>query len=231
MVEYLRVFRHVGFFSPLAMRGFEMKTDVQLKNDVIEELKWEPTISSTNINVVTNNGVVTLSGTVPHYAEKAAAEQAAQRVEGVKAIAEELEVHTVAIHKDSEIAQAVVTSLEWHVWVPKHVQATVENGCVQWEYQHTSTRSGASHLSGAIGVSNNITLAPSAQPTAIKDAIEKALMRDAEIDAENIDVSADGGKVTLTGTVTSFNEREEAETAVWRAPGVTSVENNLAVSL
>ena len=88
-----------------------------------------------------------------------------------------------------------------------------------------------SYLSGVKGVSNNITLTPSAQPTAIKVAIEKALKRDAEIDAENIDVSADGGKVTLAGTVGSFNEREEAETTAWRAPGVTSVENKLAVSL
>jgi osmotically-inducible protein OsmY len=86
-------------------------------------------------------------------------------------------------------------------------------------------------LAGVKGVSNNITLTPSAQPTAIKNAIEKALKRDAEIDAENIDVSADGGKVTLAGTVSSFNEREEAETTAWRAPGVTSVENKLAVSL
>jgi len=214
-----------------------MKTDAQLKDDLIEELKCEPTISSTNINVVTDNGVVTLSGTVPHYAEKSAAERAAQRVEGVKAIAEELEVHIVAIRKDSEIAQAVVNSLEGHVWVPKHVQATVENGwvtlsgCVQSEYQRTAVKDGASHLPGVRGVSNNITLAPGVQPTAIKDAIEKALKRDANIDAENIDVSADGGKVTLVGTVGSFNEREAAATAAWRAPGVTSVDNNLAVSL
>ena len=214
-----------------------MKTDAQLKNDVIEELKWEPTISSTNINVATDNGVVTLSGTVPHYAEKSAAERATQRVEGVKAIAEELEVHTDGIRKDSEIAQAVVNTLRWHVWVPSHVQATVENGwvtlagCVNWEYQRISAKDSVSHLSGVKGVSNNITLTPSAQPTAIKVAIEKALMRDAEIDAENIDVSADGGKVTLAGTVSSFNEREEAETTAWRAPGVTSVENKLAVSL
>jgi osmotically-inducible protein OsmY len=204
---------------------------------VIEELKWEPTISSTNINVVTNNGVVTLSGTVPHYAEKSAAERATQRVEGVKAIAEELEVHTIAIRKDSEIAQAVVNSLEWHVWVPKHVQATVENGwvtltgTVTWGFQRNSAEDCVRYLPGVKGVSNNITLTPSAQPTAIKNAIEKALKRDAEIDAENIDVSADGGKVTLAGTVSSFNEREEAETTAWRAPGVTSVENKLAVSL
>ena len=214
-----------------------MKTDAQLKKDVIEELKWEPTISSTNINVATDNGVVTLSGTVPHYAEKSAAERATQRVECVKAIAEELEVHTDGIRKDSDIAQAVVNSLKWHVWVPSHVQATVENGwvtlmgTVTWGYQRNSAEDCVRYLPGVKGVSNNVTLKPSVQPTAIKVAIEKALKRDAEIDAENIDVSADGGKVTLAGTVTSWDEREEAATAAWSAPGVTSVENNIAVSV
>jgi osmotically-inducible protein OsmY len=219
------------------MKGLKMKTDIQLKNDVTEELKWEPTISSTNVIVTAKNGVVTLSGTVPHYAEKSAAERATQRVEGVMAIAEELEVHSIAIHSDAEIAQAVVTTLKWHVWVPSHVQATVENGwvtlagCVNWEFQRSSAKDSVRYLAGVKGVSNNITLTPNVQPTAIKDAIEKALKRDAEIDAKNIDVSAVGGKVTLAGTVASFNEREEAGTTAWRAPGVTSVENNLAVSL
>ena len=119
-----------------------MKTDTQLKNDVTEELRWEPTVTLSDINVATHNGVVTLSGSVPHYAEKTAAERATQRVEGVKAIAEEMEVNLTGIHKrkDSEIAQSVVDSLSRHVWVPSHVQATVENGwvtltgSVPWEF-------------------------------------------------------------------------------------------------
>ena len=186
-----------------------MKTDAQLKNDVIEELRWEPTVTSSDINVAAHDGVVTLSGTVPHYAEKWAAERATQRVEGVKAIAEEMEVNLTGVHerKDSEIAEAVVNSLKWHVWVPSHVQATVENGwvtltgSVTWGFQRNSAEDAVRFLSGVKGVSNNITLKPSVQPTAVKDAIEKALKRDAEIDAENINVSADGGKVTLAGTV------------------------------
>ena len=146
-----------------------MKTDAQLKNDVIEELRWEPTVTANDINVVTHNGVVTLSGTVPHYAEKRAAERAAQRVEGVKAIAEEMEVHPAGTYdrKDADIAQAVVTALRWHVWVPSHIQATVENGwvtltgSVKWEYQRTSAKDAVTYLFGVKGVSNNITLTPS----------------------------------------------------------------------
>jgi osmotically-inducible protein OsmY len=215
-----------------------MKTDAQLKNDVTEELRWEPSVTSNDIRVAAQNGVVTLSGTVPHYAEKWAAERATQRVEGVKAIAEELEVHLVGVHdrKDSEIAQAVVNSLRWHVWVPSHIQATVEKGhvtltgIVNWGYQRNAAEDAISYLSGIKGVSNNITLKPSVKPTAVKDAIEKALKRDAEIDAARINVSADGGKVTLAGTVSSWDERQEAVLAAWNAPGVTEVENDLVVS-
>jgi osmotically-inducible protein OsmY len=130
-----------------------------------------------------------------------------QRVEGVKAIAEEIEVNLSGVHKrkDSDIAEAVVNTLSWHVWVPCHIQATVESGwvtqtgTVTWEFQRNAAVESVWYLSGVRGVSNDITLKPSVQPTAVKDAIEKALMRD----AEDIKVSAVGGKVTLAGTVHS----------------------------
>jgi len=182
-----------------------MKTDAQLKTDVMEALRWDPAVAATDITVVAKDGVVTLNGSVPHYAEKTAAERATQRVEGVKVIAEELEVNLSGVHKrnDAEIAQAVVNTLQWHVWVPSQVQTKVEDGwvtltgTVTWGFQRSAAEDCVTYLSGVKGVFNNITLKPTVQPTAVKDAIEKALKRDAEIDAAQVRVAADGGKVTL----------------------------------
>ena len=216
-----------------------MKTDVQLQKDVMEELKWEPCVTASEIGVSAANGVVTLNGTVPTYAEKWAAERAAQRVAGVKAIAEEIQIKPFGIHakSDAEIAALVATSLKSHVWVPTDIQATVENGwvtlrgVVNWEFQQRAATDAVRFLAGGKGVSNNVTLKPTVQPSAVQDAIEKALVRNAEIDAGNVKVAADGGAVTLSGSVRSWGEKDQAGTAAWNAPGVNSVRNDIAVAL
>ena len=215
-----------------------MKTDAQLQKDVQDELKWDPSVTADDIGVTVSDGVVTLNGTVPTYAEKYAAEKAARRVADVKAVVEEIEVELFGPHKRSDmaIAKAAVQALRSHVWVPEGVQATVEkswvtlSGQVNWGYQQQAAFDAVRFLAGVTGVTNNITIKPTVQPTAVKQEIEKALKRDAEIDAEGVTVKADGGKVTLSGTVHSWAERDEAGWAASNAPGVTAVQNELAVS-
>jgi osmotically-inducible protein OsmY len=214
-----------------------MKTDAQLQRDVMDEIKWEPCVSAAQIGVSAAGGVVTLSGTVPTYAEKCAAERAAQRVEGVKAIAEEIKIKPIGMHArtDEEIAAVAVTSLKSHVWVPTDIQATVENGWVRlegvvnWEFQQRAATDSVRYLAGVKGVSNNVTVKPTVKPSAVKDEIEKALLRNAEIDADKVKVAADGGTVTLSGSVGSWSEKIEAGMAAWNAPGVNTVKNEIAV--
>ena len=198
----------------------------------------EPSTNAAQIGVTAAKGVVTLTGTVATYAEKWAVERAAQRVEGVKAIAEEVTVKPFGPHAktDGEIAEAAVSSLKGHVWVPKDIQPTVAQGWVtlkgqvNWEYQRTAAKDAVCFMAGVKGVTNDITLKPTAQPSAVKDAIEKAFVRNAEIDAGTVKVAADGGAVTLSGSVRSWGEKDQAGAAAWNAPGVNSVQNNIAVA-
>jgi osmotically-inducible protein OsmY len=159
---------------------------------------------SAQVGVSATNGVVKLTGTVASYAEKWAVERATQRVQGVKGIAEEITVKLSGTHArtDTEIAEAAVNSLRWHVWVPSEIQPTVAHGrvtlkgSVNWEYQRSAARDAVCFMPGVKGVTNDITLTPTVQPAAVKDAIEKALVRNAEIDAGKVRVTADGGTVT-----------------------------------
>ena len=214
-----------------------MKTDIQLQYDVTEQLRREPRVTLTDIQVAAIDGMVTLTGQVPTYREKCDAERATLRVAGVKDITDEIKVVPKAGHQreDSELADAVAKSLKWHVWVPSAVRASIENGWitltgdVTWEFQLKAAANSVSHLPGVKGVSNNISIKPGVEPVEIQDAIERALKRNAEVDSENISVCADAGNVTLTGTIRSWDERQAAEQAAWNAPGVTEVHNKLEI--
>ena len=216
-----------------------MKTDAQLKDAILAELKWEPSINAAHIGVTTKNGVVSLMGHVESYAEKAAAEKAAGRVKGVKAVAEEIEVRLAFSnkHDDDDIAKQAVNRLAWNSLVPEDaIKVKVEKGWVtlsgnvEWNYQKTSAADDLRWLSGVIGVSNNIKIQPRANAGNISDDIDVALHRSWFWDPQTVFVKANGGKVTLTGTVDSWHDRQVAGSTAWAAPGATSVENDIRVT-
>lgn len=214
------------------------KTDSQIQKDVINEIKWDPSITASEVSVTAHDGVVTLRGSVPHYFEKSSAENAAQRVSGVRAVADEIEVNMMGSYQrsDEQIAEAALSALAWSYSAPKDLKVSVDKGWItlkgvaDWDYQRNAAKDAVSQLMGVCGVSNYIGIKSKVQPTDIKTRIEEALRRSAETEGQKISVSVDGDKVTLTGNVYSFSESEDARHAAWMAPGVMSVENNLKIS-
>jgi osmotically-inducible protein OsmY len=216
----------------------QTRSDNSLRDDVLLELKWDPKISSaSDIGVAVKDGVVTLTGFVPSFWEKDAAEKAAKRVYGVKGVANDIEVKLFWQRTDPEIARAAVRELESHVSIPAdRIKVTVKDGwvtlegTVDWEYQKSLAESAMKKLKGVSGVTNKIQVTPKASAAEVKSKIEEALRRSAELDARRITVKIEGSTVKLYGSVSSWAERDEAERAAWSAPGTTMVENHILVN-
>ena len=209
--------------------------DQRLRDAVMHQLDSDPQVDASLVGVSAQEGVVTLSGYVNSYAEKLAAERSCRRVFGVRALANELEVRLAVDRIDPEIARQALDALKNRVDVPLGIAVTVRNGhltlsgVVEWMYQKAAAERAVKYLRGVKGVFNQITLSPSAVPKDVQKRIIDALHRHADIDARGIHVEAEGSRVTLSGTVRSWMEKDEAQRAAWRVPGVAVVDNRISV--
>jgi osmotically-inducible protein OsmY len=215
------------------------KNDLQLKQDIEAELRWDPKVNAAQIGVSVDQGAVSLLGTVDTYAEKWAAEDATKRVFGVRTVAQDLTVKILGDHKrtDTDLAVAVQAALKWNVFVPKTITAKVNEGSVTlegevtWNYQRDEAENAIRTLMGVSNIYNAIGIKQQSSASEVKERISEALKRQATADAKSIQVETMGGKVTLTGHASSFQSIEDASSAAWAAPGVTEVVDNLYVSL
>ena len=209
-----------------------MRRDADLRKDVMDELAWDRHLEGTQISVNVANGIVTLSGRVDSYSKKLSAERAALRVAGVKGTVADIEVDVPEAHArtDLEIAGAASMALEWNSTVPRNaVKVLVEGGVltlsgeVAGQFQREAAERAVRHLAGIKAIQNQITVKPAVLPKDVQSRIMAALHRQAQVDAQNIQVAVDGSQITLSGTVTSWAEREAAVHAAWAAPGVSEV--------
>ena len=220
------------------MSSVTAQMDEQIQKDVLDELHWDEGVQATKIGVAVKDGIVTLTGVVDSWVKRWAAEQAAHRVHGVKAVVNEIEVHLPGSSErtDTDIAKAASSALKWDILVPRDkLSITVSEGWVKLEgavshnFQRKEAERVIRHLAGVKGITNLIQVKPKVQPTNVKHGIEQALIRSAALDAEHITVEVEGSKVILKGTVRSYAEWNEAASAAWSAPGVTEVDNRLRI--
>jgi osmotically-inducible protein OsmY len=211
------------------------RSDQEVQTDVLAELRWDLSASAKDVGVAVKDGVVTLTGTVDTYFKKWNAEQAAHRVSGVTAVANDISVRTIGERTDSDIAAAAVHALKWNASIPaEKIHVTVDKGWVtlkgevEWQFQRQEAERAVRRLWGVKGVSNLVTVQPLATPADLKKKIEDALVRSAEVDANNITVEVQGSKAVLKGKVRSWAERQEAERTAWLAPGITTVDNRIS---
>jgi osmotically-inducible protein OsmY len=214
------------------------RTDEEIQQDVMAELKWDARIQPNEIGVSVKDGIVTLTGWVDSYLKKWSAEDVAHKVAGVKAVANDLEVKLATERTDPDIAQQAIHALEWDAFVPSDkVQVTVSKGWitlrgeVEWQYQKEDAERVVRRLTGVKGVTNLITVSPRTTASELKKKIEDALVRNAELDANRITVEIQGSKAILRGTVRAWAEKEEAERVAWSAPGITSVDNRITLEV
>lgn len=217
-----------------------MKTDNQIQQDVMDQLKWEPYLNAAQIGVAVKNGIVTLSGQVDTYSKKLIAENAAKKISGVKAIAEDIQIGVSPAYNktDAEIAEAVLNALKWHTAVQEEkIKVKVEDGYVrlegevEWNFQRKNAALAIENLSGVRSVINLITVKPKISSSDIEEKINEAFKRSATIDAGKITAEVIGSKAILRGKVRSFAEKEDAENAAWFAPGITAVDSKIEIEI
>ena len=215
-----------------------MKSDSQIKHDVLAELKWDAEIDESKIGVAVTNGAVTMTGHVPSYRQKMAAKRATKRVAGVLAVVDNTQVLLESEHRatDEGLAERIANVLKWNVSAPNNIKAEVKKGIVtltgevDWHYQRANILKNVEHVGGVIDVINFINIKPRVTATDVQQSIKSALQRHADVEAAKIAVIVSNGTVTLSGTVDSMAEMDRVEDAVWAAPGVIDVVDNLRVA-
>jgi osmotically-inducible protein OsmY len=217
-------------------KGSAMRSDNEHRRDVERELEWEPAVDERRTVVSVLDGVVTLTGDVPTSAQRWKVERTVQRVESVRGVVNELEVHLATEVSDTDVARAAVDALKSDITAPSdRSKVKVSNGWVTLsgdvtrDFERRAAERAVRDLAGAAGVSNSITIQPPVKPQNVKSMIEETVKREATLDARSTIAEVSGTEVTLRGTVRSWLERHEAETAAWAAPGVTAVHNHITV--